>query len=143
MCAFRQCSHHSAQSSEGEGGEGHASESRSAAVQRRHAATAAAAGTQRTPSSRTRQQRGRQGHPAAAGEDDEAQIGVSLWVCQLSQWTVNLLQDELLVHLSHHFLIICIIVERILLVLELEKTQRCRWQTLFSTATFQEHLTNI
>ena len=63
MC--RECGHHVAQSSEGEGGEGHASEDGSAATQPRAAAAAAAttttaaattAGTQRTSSSWTHQQ---------------------------------------------------------------------------------------
>lgn len=61
---FRQRSNHSAQSSEGEGGEGHASENRRAAVQRRATATA---GAQWTPSSWTHQHRCWQGHPAATG----------------------------------------------------------------------------
>ncbi|KAM3603734.1 uncharacterized protein V6R79_001331 [Siganus canaliculatus] len=61
---FRKCGHHSAQSLEGEGGEGHASKGRSAAVQPRRAA---AAGAQRPPASRTHQQRGWQSHSAAPG----------------------------------------------------------------------------
>jgi len=67
---FRQCSHHSAQPSEGEGGEGHAPEDGPAAEQQRDAA----AGTQRTAPSHTHQQRGRKGHPAAPGEDPEEQV---------------------------------------------------------------------
>jgi len=63
--ALRQRGHHAAQSAEGEGGEGHASENWTADEQQR---AAAAAGAQWSPSSRTHQQRGRQGYPSAPGE---------------------------------------------------------------------------
>lgn len=65
MWAFRQRSHHPPQSPEGKGGEGHASESRPAAPHPRDAA----AGIQRAPCSRLRQQRVRQSHAAATGEE--------------------------------------------------------------------------
>lgn len=71
FCIVRQRGHHAAQSPEGEGGEGHASEDGSAAGQ----PGVTAAGAQRTPPTRTRQQRGREGHAAATGEDEEARQG--------------------------------------------------------------------
>lgn len=104
MCVFRQRSHHPAQSSKGEGGERHASERRSAAVQPRDDTAAPAAGTQRNSSPRTHQQRGRQGHPAAPGEDKEAQLTVSTWVFEA-------LSYYCLMCFLGPFLIICLIVE--------------------------------
>lgn len=65
MWAFRQRSHHPPQSPEGKGGEGYASESRPADPN----PWDAAAGIQRAPCSRLRQQRVWQSHAAATGEE--------------------------------------------------------------------------
>lgn len=80
---FRQCCHHSAQSSEGEGGEGHASENGSAAARPRRAAAARA---KRTPS-RTHELRRWQGHPAATGEEegDKSVKVISRWTDDFHQ----------------------------------------------------------